>query len=208
VKENAMLKAIARMQMHILTTSLLLLVGQTAIAETFVCDDGFCVFGPTDVLDNVLVEGDGILLLDGTTVTGYVHVRDGGTLAATRSLFLGNVQAHGAAIVDITISTIEGNFEVKNTGGEGPFGLLPAIDLLGSEVGGNVDIKDNDVHVIGIENNSIEGNVQVRRNQTTLGTTIANNIIGGNLQCKDNSPPAVVVGNVVAGNVDCECDCL
>ena len=78
-----MLNAIVKTRIHILATSLLLLVGQTAVAETFVCDDGFCVFGPTDVLDNVLVEGDGILLLDGTTVTGNVHVRDGGVLAAT-----------------------------------------------------------------------------------------------------------------------------
>ena len=201
-----MLNAIARMRMQILATSVLLLVGQTAVAETFVCDDGFCVFGPTDVLDNVLVEGDGILLLDGTTVTGNIHVKDGGVLAATRILVLGNVQANQAFLVDVTNSTIEGNFDVKNTGGEGTlFGLLPSVDLLGSQVGGNVQIKDNAVNFIAIASNDIEGNLQVKDNETRLFTSIANNIIDGNLQCKDNSPPPIGGGNVVAGHVDPEC---
>lgn len=200
-----MLKGITGTRVWILATSLLLM-GQTVFAETFVCDDGFCVFGPTDTLDNVIVEGDGILLLEGTTVTGNILVRDGGVLAASGVTIGGNVTGNKAFLIDLVVSTIEGNVEIKNTGGEGTvFGLLPSVDLLGSEVGGNVEIKDNDVNFIAIAQNDITGNLAVKNNTARLFISIASNLIGGNLQCQNNSPPPTGGGNMVSGNVDEDC---
>ena len=185
------------------------LVATPAAADTFVCEDGFCVFGAGDVLDNVVVRGDGILLLlDGAAVTGNIRVEEGGVLAASGVLIEGNVVAHEAVLIDLVLSSVEGNVQIKRTGGAPVFGLLPSVDLLSCDVGGNVQIQDNEVNFIDLEGNDIGGNLELKKNLALLRIRVDENVIEGNLHCRNNDPAPSGSGNVVVGNVSGQCEAL
>ena len=89
-------------------------------------------------------------------------------------------------------ATIEGNFEVRNSG--------LGIQLLGSTVGGNLSASGN-TGFVEIEDNTIVGNARVVNN--TGAVTVTGNTIGGNLVCRDNVPPAAAADNAVAGKNEC-----
>lgn len=181
-------------------------VAAPALADSFVCEDEFCVFGAGDVLDNVIVKDGGVLLLlDGTMVTGNIEVEEGGILATTGALIAGNVQADKAPVIDLGLSLIAGNVELKEAGGEDFFGLLPIITVLGCDVAGNVKVEGSDVNIIAIAENTISGNCELTDNLAMGSITIETNVIVGNLKCEGNSPAPTGGDNVVGGNVEGQC---
>jgi hypothetical protein len=159
------------------------------------CSFGFhdCGFNPTLWPGNVTVNGNIIatqaltLYLDFSTVHGNVTVNGGGDITLVD---------HGAVqdglVLPIKDNVIDGNVMVQ--GWEGAwFGIIR------NHVGGNVKAT----HTVG-----------TRLDQDTLtfldSTEIVTNVIGGNLICEQNSPPAQIAdsggsANTVGGNKIGEC---
>lgn len=159
------------------------------------CSFGFhdCGFNPALWPGNVIVNGNIIatqaltLYLDFSTVHGNVMVNGGGDITMVD---------HGAVqdglVLPIKDNVIDGNVMVQ--GWEGAwFGIIR------NHVGGNVKAT----HTVG-----------TRVDEDTLSildsTEIVTNVIGGNLICQQNSPPAQIgdsggTANTVAGNKIGEC---
>ncbi len=70
---------------------------------------------------------------------------------------------------------MHGNVEVKHTGGEPVLGLLPTIFVFDNDIGGNLEVKNNNVNSINIFDNKIHGNLKLNRNVFNFGT-ISNNL--------------------------------
>ena len=196
--------------MKVLSKSLVLLCGcllsLPVWADDFVCDAGGTCVVPALVEGNVIVTNGTFALLTGTEVQGNVEVSDGGLLQANGALIDGNVEADGAGDIIVQASEVTGNIEIKDSAGL--FFLIQSNDVLG-----NIEMKDNDVVVAQIGGagvgNVVSGNVEVKGNFAAgffgLFFDIIENVIAGNLECSDNTPPPVGIDtNTVYGDVECD----
>lgn len=148
-------------------------------------------------VDNLRVPQNGSCSLDGTRVEGTIYVENGATLTALRIRVIGNIQAEGAAAVNVALdSTVGGSIQVKQ-------GAAAQIDDV--QVTGDIQFEANDA-ALGATNNIVGGNVQVIQNSG--GVHIAQNVIDGNLQCKENDPPPTGGNNVVKGSAEDQCEQL
>jgi hypothetical protein len=163
-------------------------------------------------VDNLRVPAGGTCTLQGGHVKGSVKVEAKATLHAYEVRVTGNVQAENARLVLIIRSPrIGGSVQVKQ-GGSGM--------LLHSTVEGDVQYEANNqkLLVINIDDpgvpfifrnslrtnfNNVKGNVQVIGNQASV--QIYCNVIGGNLQCKENKPPLAGRDNQVGGTKEDQC---
>jgi hypothetical protein len=148
-------------------------------------------------VDNLRVPQNGSCTLDGTRIEGTLKVETGATLNATTITVIGNVQAEGAAVVNVGAnSTVGGSIQIKQ-------GNAARID--GVQVNADIQFESNNqaLHAIG---NTVGGNIQVFQNRG--GVQIVNNVIDGNLQCKENQPPPTGSGNVVQGSAEDQCEQL
>ncbi len=131
------------------------------------------------VINGDLTAGPGCRL-EGTHVTGNVHVASNGSLAANRA-------------------TIDGNVEIDHSGTN---------SICGTAIGGNVNVHDNAGPTTiddACGNNTIGRDVEIHHNLAQV--TISHTSVGGNLDCHHNSPPASTGtgGNTVKGKSRGEC---
>jgi hypothetical protein len=159
------------------------------------CSFGFhdCGFDPSQWVGNVTVNGNIVanqaltMYLDFTTVHGNVTVNGGGDIT-----MVDHPPAQDGLVLPIKDNVIDGNLMVQ--GWEGAwFGIIRNC------VGGNVKAT----HTVG-----------TRLDVNTLtfldSTEIVTNVIGGNLVCQQNTPPAQIgdsggTTNSVGGNKIGEC---
>jgi hypothetical protein len=163
-------------------------------------------------VDNLRVPEGETCTLNGGHVKGTVEVEAKATLQAHEVQIVGNVQAENARLVlIIRARRIGGSVQVKQGG---------SAMLLHSTVEGDVLYEANNqkLLVINIDDpgvplifrnslranfNNVGGNVQVIGNQARV--QIYHNVIGGNLQCKENRPPLAGKGNQVGGIKEDQC---
>jgi hypothetical protein len=145
-------------------------------------------------VDNLRVPQDGSCTLTGTKVEGTIKVENNATLVATDVEVIGNVQAEGAASVEVLAgSVVGGSIQIKQGGGA-------RID----DVRVNADIQfESNSLALSATGNIVGGNIQVFQN--TGGVRIADNTVDGNLQCKENQPPPTGGNNIVQGNKEDQC---
>jgi hypothetical protein len=159
------------------------------------CSFGFhdCAFDPSAWVGNVTVNGNITanqaltIYLDFTTVHGNVTVNGGGDIT-----MVDHPPAQDGLVLPIKDNVIDGNLMVQGWQGAW-FGIIR------NTVGGNVKAT----HTVG-----------TRLDADTLSfldsTEIVTNVIGGNLICQHNTPPAQIgdsggTTNTVAGNKIGEC---
>ncbi len=76
-------------------------------ADTTVFENGFYfITAPAEFEDVVVGAGATVAFLDGVVITGDLKVIDGGFVSANNCLIEGDVEASGAAIVDLLGATI------------------------------------------------------------------------------------------------------
>lgn len=148
----------------------------------------------TRVEGDLIVPGGKICVLTGTAVSGSVKAGPGASLGLKGATIGGNLQVDEAVAVDVRDTSVTGNVQVKKVGGPGP------VVLLDSRIRGNVQVEENAVgHQI--ERNVIDGDLQFHNNRDSKHV-IADNKIGGSLQCKENVPPPVGGGNTAKQKED------
>lgn len=143
---------------------------------------------------NVEVPEGAACALNGTIVQGNIYVRNDATLIAQDVRVNGNLQAEGAANVEVLAgSVIVGNIQIKQGG---------SARIEDATVNGDIQLESNN-GTFSILANRVGGNLQVFQNSG--GNTIADNSINGNLQCKENSPAPSGGNNEVQGNKEDQC---
>jgi hypothetical protein len=151
-----------------------------------------CQLGATTV-ENFEVPQDTTCTLTGTIVQGNVIVQRGGTLIAARIRVEGNVQAEGAAKVNVANSTVGGSVQIKQGG---------SARVVRTSIEGDLQF-DAMTAPLDARYNTVGGSVQAFQNSGRL--EISRNRIDGNLQCKENSPAPLGTGNIVGGNKEDQC---
>jgi hypothetical protein len=145
-------------------------------------------------VDNLRVPQGATCTLTATRIQGTVKVERSATLAASRIVVIGNVQAEGAARVTIRSgSRVGGSIQVVSGG---------AATVANSVIDGSIQLESNR-GALSVAANIVGSDVQAFQNRG--GVSIADNRIDGNLQCKENVPAPVGGGNTVQGNKEDQC---
>lgn len=173
-----------------------LLAAALALSSTGAAADEFTCTGKVGAktLDNVRVPPNATCTLARTRVQGTVKVENDGTLKATKVVVIGNVQAEGAQKVTVQKgSRIGGSVQLVQGG---------SATIADSAIDGDILLDENSgkLKVVG---NEVGGSVQVFQNDAVIG--ISDNVIDGNLQCKENVPAPTGGGNAVQGNKEDQC---
>ena len=127
---------------------------------------------------NLVVPQNASCTLNGTIVNGNLYVYTNATLDAHDVWVNNDIQADGAAHVNVYAgSSVGGNLEVVHSG---------AADIQAVDIHNNLYFNENH-QFLNVSSNTIGGNLQASKN--TGGVTINGNHIGGNLQCRENVPP-------------------
>lgn len=213
------------------TFALFLLAGGPAFAGDEICDRAYV----NAVFDDTVVVPDGaVCTLNRVRVQGDVKVYSGGALVTLSGQVRGNIQTDEARFVNLVGTRVGGNVQIKKTFGL-PNGLAsnPVCGLAingdlqldgnetafdvgcagGNVVGGNLQIKDNDVSsgsavAIAVTRNAVAGDLQFSDNDASSRSfQIVENSIRKNLQCFDNGPAPQGSGNL-AGDTDGQCESL
>jgi hypothetical protein len=153
------------------------------------------------------VTDNGTLSVSGATIDGNLQALNAGPLTITgpATTVGGNLLAQGGGPVIITSITVGGNLQVQQLAPSTSMSLI-----CGTQVAGNLQLQSNAAPVtIGgpsCPGNSVGGNLQVLNNTMPSGytgpaATIENNTVKHNLQSRNNTPPAIVSGNIVGGNI-------
>lgn len=174
----------------IMLVAFLLPTGPLVRAEEYVCRNKL---GAVRV-DNLRVPKNASCLLEGTQVQGTVKVEKGATLRARQVNIIGNIQAEGAAVVQVTDgAAVGGSIQIKQGG-------AATIDRV--QLSGDLQWDENRGLLIATRN-QVGGSVQVFKNSG--GVAITDNTIDGNLQCKENDPIPTVGNNLVQGSTQDQC---
>jgi hypothetical protein len=159
-------------------------------------DDVHCppFLGRVTIDGNVLVAAP--CRLKGTIVIGNVHLYAGGSLVSRQGTQIGgSIQAENSDFVDLLETQVNGNIQLDDLVGDRSI-------INRSTIGGSIQLVGNRsrLEVLG---NTVNADVQAFSN--TGGVIIADNIIDGNLQCKSNNPPPAGGNNRVRGNKEDQC---
>jgi hypothetical protein len=148
-------------------------------------------------LDNVRVPQGAQCVLAGTHVQGTVKVEQDATLRARGVRVIGNVQGENARRVNVVRrSRVGGSVQVVQG---------RAAQVRRSRINGDI-LYDENNEFLRVLRTRVGGNVQAFQN--TGGIEITDNVIDGNLQCKENEPAPVGGGNQVGGNKEDQCAAL
>lgn len=131
------------------------------------------------------------------TVEGNIHIKQGNDTAIVCGQTLPS-----------------GNIHIEKFGpdakgvGVGDDEFCPVVVAGGGNIlqKGNIEVKDNamaPVSNLGVDQNTVNGNVLVYNNSGTGNKTVAFNTVTKNLQCKNNDPPFLSLDNDVDGKNDC-----
>ncbi len=145
-------------------------------------------------VDDLRVPANATCNLHQTQVRGNIVVERGATLSARTIRVVGNVQAEGAARVDLSaLSDVGGSVQVEQGGSS---------IVRDTRVRGDIQFEENRREVRS-ESNAVGGNIQVMKNRG--GAHISGNRVDGNLQCKENTPAPRGFDNTVRGNMEDQC---
>jgi len=145
-------------------------------------------------LDNVKVPAGQTCRLNGTTVKGTIEVNRNARLYAVGVRVVGNVQGENARRVEVRGgSRVGGSIQVV----QGKRGFIKRVRVIGDIL---FDDQRGKVEVL---RNSVGGNIQLFQN--TGGVIVRNNVVDGNLQCKENDPRPRGGGNRVQGSKEDQC---
>lgn len=155
------------------------------------------IIGAITIDDNLVVERNTILTLNGTTINGNVFVRSGARLYTYGANILGNIQAQDAMLVELKQQTsVDGDVQ-----GEGTQSMRV---LENSRVEGNIQIKEAnasaDQYVLFVDSSRVNGDVQAEKSSGRL--QVKNSRINGNLQFVENyTGPYMITKNVIDGDL-------
>jgi hypothetical protein len=161
-----------------------------ASAEERVCRESLGAI----TVDNLRVPSDATCTLNGTSVKGTIKVESNATLNARGIAIVGNVQSEYARQVNVLEgSRVGGSVQVKQGGGA---------TVNDSFVTGDIQYESNATQLRALRN-EVGGSIQAFQN--IGGVELRNNVIDGNLQCKENWPAPVGGENIVGGNAEDQC---
>jgi len=146
---------------------------------------------------------DSYIYLDSVTIEGNVQGK--GEVYVSSNRGSGEVRVLGNYLVDGNLTTefvLNGIF----VGGNVFVAKQLSVKITGTEVVGNVHIKDNEnnLGLMNIEGNEIGGKLELEKNEFGSGISIFSNDISKGLQLKDNFSIITIEGNDVRQNVLCE----
>jgi cytoskeletal protein CcmA (bactofilin family) len=175
--------------------AILLMAATISYAPLAFADDRVCTGTiSSGTLDNVIVSSGNCVLTGSVVVNGNVK-QTGGNLKIDGRPIGGNVQAEGGGFTKVVNdATIEGDVQIKKTTG--------LAQVRGSDIDGDVQVEEKRRGSIEIVSNDVREDVQVWKNTGLTSILIKNNDIGGNLQCKENTPNPTVSGNT-ASDIEC-----
>ncbi len=160
-------------------------------------DEINCIGTLRGTFDNVNVPAGRTCTLVDSHVQGSVYVRGNAALNVQRTTIIGNIQAEGAHFVRLQGSRVSVNGSVQIKYGTGASSVAS-----GSFIGGSLQYEEN-TGALSVSGARISQDLQVFKNFG--GASIFNNVINGNLQCKENDPSPVGGGNAVGGNKEDQC---
>lgn len=146
--------------------------------------------------ENLEAPANASCTLNGTVVDGNIKVYANATLVAVEVTVGGNIQAKGAASVTVNNnSTVGGSVQIKQGGSA-------TVDQV--RVEGDIQFESNRGALVATFNR-VFGNIQIFSN-SALATISDNsdNVVDGNLQCKQNNP-APVGGRNQASSYEDQC---
>jgi hypothetical protein len=160
-----------------------------ASAEELVCRGSL---GAVTV-DNLRVPRNATCRLTGTKVRGTVKVAVGASLIAARITVIGNIQAAGAKVVNVSASYVGGSIQIVQGGAAWIHKVRVKGDIL----------FDSNRRLLRSTYNRVGGNIQIFQNRG--GATVSYNTVNGNLQCKQNRPAPTGLKNIVHGSKENQC---
>jgi hypothetical protein len=154
----------------------------------------------------LVIQPGGTTCLQNATVNGAIRVVPGAGLFVDHSIINGAILAEAPSFFGLCASTVKGATSVKHASG---FVLVddPADDACGGNtITGEVDLQD-DHGSVEVAANHISGSLRITGTSGTglfaedTRAEIQANVIGGALECSDNSPAPTNDGqpNTVAG---------
>lgn len=167
----------------------------TAWADDTICSSGDKLKGS---YDNISVEPPGRCVLYGAEVQGNVYVRENARLVSIGSSIDGNLQAEGDSRVSLRKQTFVGG-DVQADNAE-------YIRLNNIQVDGSVQLNamNGPRRVSSVTQSDIGGDLQAFDNLTKR-LVLKDNVIDGNLQCKENDRAPNGGNNFVGGNKEDQC---
>ncbi|HYI44651.1 MAG TPA: hypothetical protein VE174_04215 [Actinomycetota bacterium] len=144
-------------------------------------------------LDNVKVPAGETCTLEGTTVKGTITVNRNARLYTIGARVVGNIQGENARLVEVRRGRVGGSIQVVQGGRGFVKNVSVDADILFDDQSRRVEIRSN----------TIGGNIQLF--QSTGGVLVRDNVVDGNLQCKENSPAPTGGGNKVQGSKEDQC---
>lgn len=132
------------------------------------------------------------IVIHNTRIYGDVQAKLARSVRITRANVGGNVQSErGAYELYIANASVTGDVQTK----------YQPLRVESTRVGGNIQHEEGKKSFI--VRNRVSGDVQVFKNR--LEQRVSFNTIGGNLQCKENSPAPVGGSNAVSGSKEDQC---
>lgn len=179
-----------------LTATSLVLIALAGLPFPAQSDDVHC----PPSLGNVSIDGNVLIAarcrLEGTQISGNVHLYAGGSLSARGPVRIGGgIQAENADFIDVDETHVNGNIQLDDLVGDRSI-------VLNSRIGGSIQLTGNRSR-LEVQANTVKADVQAFGNAG--GVIIADNVIDGNLQCKSNTPPPAGGNNRVQGNKEDQC---
>lgn len=184
----------------------------TVSGDLYVPAGSTCTAYGVDVHGSIQVARGATLRFSTGDVDGNVQGESAPhTVSVYNSTVEGDVQSKSARYVKVQGSVIDGNVQTERT--------VEGQHVVTSRVGGDIQSKytntrvdknrvgGNVQHTVGrhlsLRSNVIGGDAQVEKNR--YWQRIYGNTIGGNLDCKENSPAPVGSGNRVYGSKTGQC---
>jgi hypothetical protein len=175
--------------------------------------------GAVTIHGNLKVPAGVDCILDFTTVTGSVHVKPGGALAALSVTIGGSIISHRARYVAIAdcieqhpschqASSIGASVTIAETNGKPPPQIGHSVICDGTTIGGDVALIHNQSR-IALDRCTIKAGVDVAGsvnvNGNTGGVDLFYNKIDGSLNCRHNNPAPAAGDNSVEGRKTGQC---
>jgi len=167
--------------------ALLALTSLPAVAEEYRCTGRVGAVA----LDNIFVPDGARCVLERTRAKGNIVVGEGASLYATSVSINGNLQAEGAADVQVGgNSTFGGSVQLVKGG---------SATISRARINGDI-LFDENHGLLSAQSDVLGGDLQAFKNLG--GVSLNNNRMKGNLQCKENIPAPTGRGNQAASKED------
>jgi thermitase len=128
----------------------------------------------------------------GSIIVDHVLVPEGQTCMLGRTRVLGNIKVESGAVLHATYVNVNGNLQADKA---------TSIHVGNSTFRGSIQVQENSSVLF--NETHVQGNLEIYK--TINSSMISNNMIGGNLHCKENALAPTGGGNLVLGNKEEQC---